>query len=60
MKNDKKNATRTNSLIVKADETTNLYQMTTKDYKTLLNKNIQKTYKKTTHSQMSTIKKYLQ
>ena len=36
-----------NNILVKADKTSNFYKMSPNDYKTLLEKNIQSTYKKT-------------
>ena len=42
-------------LIIKADKTTNFYKMTQTDYNSLIEKNIQKSYKKISSTQVSTI-----
>ena len=46
MKNEVKKINNDNKLIIKADKTSNHYRMPTNDYKSLLDKNIQKDYKK--------------
>lgn len=57
LKTDIKAATDTNDVIVKADKTTNFYRMKTEDYNTLLDKNVQKNYKKTPDSHIVDINK---
>ena len=42
-------------MLIPADKTNNLYELTNKDYKKLLIENISKTYKKTTPSDVNAI-----
>ena len=46
LKKDIKSATENTNLTVKADKTTNYYQMKPTDYQSLIDKNVQKAYKK--------------
>ncbi len=57
LKKDIKKATNTNDLIIKADKTNNYYQISPKEHEKLMNKNIQKTYKKATQQEESSINK---
>lgn len=55
LKNDIKLINEETKLIIKADKTTNFYKMTPNDYSTLVEKNIHKTYRKSTNEQVNKI-----
>ena len=55
LKKDIKSATENTDLTIKADKTTNYYRMKPTDYQSLIDKNVQKTYKKSSSSQITSI-----
>ena len=57
LREDMKSVKEDNHLVVKADKTTNFYRMKPCDYKNLVNKNIQKSYKKANKGQEARINK---
>ena len=57
LKKDLKASTSNSDIIVKADKTSNFYKLKPEEYSKLLDKNIQKSYKKATEDQVQTINK---
>ena len=57
LREDMKSVKEDNHLVVKADKTTNFYRMKPGDYKDLVDKNIQKSYKKANKGQEARINK---
>ena len=57
LRNDMKSVKEDNHLVIKADKTTNFYRMKPCDYKDLVDKNIQKSYKKANKGQEAKINK---
>ena len=55
LSNDVKNTKKNPKLLIPADKTNNLYELTTEEYNRLLFKNISKTYKKSTVSPIDAI-----
>ena len=55
LSNDVKNIKKNPKILVPADKTNNLYELTTEEYNKLLTENISKTYKKSTVSAINSI-----
>ena len=55
LSNDRKNRKKCPKLLIPADKTNNLYEITSEQYNKLLLENISKTYKKTTVSVINAI-----